>query len=368
MHFIIDGNLSFNVTQLPSLQDLLETVSGRKILVPSRHKILKTLNEEYNEIKVVLEEVLARQRYLCSTADVWSSRAQSYLGVTVHFLNRETFKRVSFLLAFKQLHCKQTYKELAKVINDIFKDYGIKTSQITNIVTDGGSAFCKMFKAYGSPVDVSTHTEELNDSEEDFGDVNADAEPIDTITNFMEDINGEQFVNEVLLFESDISTDAYPTDEIGHSSNTNSENSSESYFGGSITSEINDQIEMPPQRRCISHICHLASQDFENKCLTGLAKVTLCQSLSKLHILFVITRRSSRAKTICKSILKQCLKLPCETRWNSRYDAVKMCTQPEIQKNLNKLFQALKTEINCHSAQNLQQHKDNFSVWMFNLN
>lgn len=164
LNFVIDGNISFNVVQLKSFKELLETVSGRKIAIPSRHKFMKTLDSEYSKMKDALREILSHQEYLCVTADVWSSRAQ---GVTVHFLNAE-FKRESYVLAFKQLHFKQTYKELAKEMDKIFDDYGIKISQITNIVTDGGSNFCKMFKMYGKSIDavVTTYDEEVeNDIE-----------------------------------------------------------------------------------------------------------------------------------------------------------------------------------------------------------
>lgn len=46
--------------------------------------------------------------------------------------------------------------------------------------------------------------------------------------------------------------------------------------------------------------------------------------------------------------------MPCETRWNSRYDAVQMCNRQDIQKKLNQLICELKSKLTCLSAQNLQ--------------
>lgn len=171
LNFVIDGNISFNAVQLESFKELLETVSGRKIVIPSRHKFMKTLDSEYSKMKDKVRETLSRQKYICITADVWSSRAQSYLGVTAHFLNDE-FKRESYVLAFKQLYFKQTYKVLAIEMDKIFNDYGIKHSQITNIVTDGGSNFCKMFKMYGKSIDavVTTYDDEVEEDLEEDGE------------------------------------------------------------------------------------------------------------------------------------------------------------------------------------------------------
>lgn len=61
---------------------------------------MKTLDERFTAMKTKLIEVLSEQQYVCVTTDVWSSRAQSYLGMTVHFL-LPSYERISFVLAFR---------------------------------------------------------------------------------------------------------------------------------------------------------------------------------------------------------------------------------------------------------------------------
>lgn len=51
----------------------------------------------------------------------------------------------------------------------------------------------------------------------------------------------------------------------------------------------------------------------------------------------------------------KCLRVPCETRWNSKYDAIKLCMEPELQKKMNTLIQELKTNLVTNdTAKNLQ--------------
>lgn len=189
LDFTIGSNVSYNVGLSPSMQRLLETVSRRKIIMPSRYGLMKSLDSRFVKMKNILKEHLSKQKYLCATTDVWSSRAQSYLGVTIHFINSE-FKRESYLIGFKQLNFKQTYDELGRKIHEIFADYGIKTQQLTNIVTDGGSNFCKMFKIYGKEL---TAFEYVNDDPiEDDVVVDMDEQTEPRTTQFMED-NGELF-------------------------------------------------------------------------------------------------------------------------------------------------------------------------------
>lgn len=119
--FVISNNLAFNVVQSPSLQQMLERVSGRKITIPTSYKLMNSLDDEYTKMKEALKELLSKQKFVCLTADVWSARAQSYLGVTVHFINPETFQNESYVLAFQQIKFKQTYNALGKAIKGIMK-------------------------------------------------------------------------------------------------------------------------------------------------------------------------------------------------------------------------------------------------------
>lgn len=321
LNFIIDAHLSFNVSQTPSLQVLLETVSGRKVNMPTRYKIMHTLDAEFEKMKAILKELLNKQKYLCVTADVWTSHARSFLGVTVHFID-DDFVRQSYLLGFKQLDRRQTHDILAKALNDIFQDFNLLITQIINIITDGGSAFCKMFKKYGDPIDaidIDTNSEEID---EGTGAVPAETSEEDTQQPSMVDEHGNEFVSEIITLDSQADGPNVPIE----GQNNNDEMSN--YFGGITSNQpVNaPQIKLPPQRRCASHLVNLISKDFE-KHLDRVAKNAFKNTFNSLHSLWSIIRNSSCAKTICKEILGVILLFPTETRWNSKFDCVKQCNR-----------------------------------------
>lgn len=333
---------------------------------------MNMLESQVEKVKTELKDRLAQQKYLCVTADGWSSRAQSYLGVTCHFIN-ERYERESYLLAFKQMKEKQTYDVLAKAMDDIFKDYGIKLSQITNIVTDGGSNFCKMFKKYGDSIDVvtlNTDGEEIElEDEENYGiDDRSESNEIenlsaDALQEYMLDENGEQFVNEIYTFdiEARLEPDAESSSETG-SIEPNFDADYNGYFVENRPSEQvqseSVQIKMPPQRRCVSHLLNLLGTDFE-KNLDGLAKTAFQKTFNALHSLWVIVSVSPRAKQICKETLNASLMFPCRTRWNSLYDCIRQCNKPEIQTKLNDLVQKLKSSLTSNSAMLLRLFTNN---------
>lgn len=349
--FVVEGNLAFNVAQLPSLQSLLEAVCGRKVIMPSRRRFMKELQSKFDAMKSTLKDTLKQQEFLCVTCDVWSSKGQSYLGVTVHFINQD-FKRESYLLAFKRLHSKQTYLYLAQVLDEIFKDYGIDIDKITNIVTDGGAAFCKMFKEFGSPTETIIENTDHDDNEtttssegQQAVDVGSAAmnenDSLDTVSEFMQTETGELFQTEILEFA--VEENSQPDD----------------YFGGSASSAEEPRIKLPPQRRCFSHLLNLASQDFDKE-LPAAADRAFKQTYNKLNALWRTTNRSSYAKSICEKELGCVLKTPCETRWNSRFDSIKKIFDIEVgeRNKINSLVRRLKSELAASSHLSLLDQND----------
>lgn len=113
---------------------------------------MQFLKNRYDEMKAKLTVILGKQEYICITCDVWSSRAEAFLGMTVHFINDE-YELESFILAFRQLKQRQTHDVMAIEISKVLTEFEIIVGKITHIVTDGGSAFGKAFKVFGKGSD-----------------------------------------------------------------------------------------------------------------------------------------------------------------------------------------------------------------------
>lgn len=84
---ITDLNLPFSFVEAPSLKNLLEIVGRGKILIPKTRQFMNELGERFVRMKKNLIAELEQQEYVCLTCDVWSSRAFSYLRMTVHFIS-----------------------------------------------------------------------------------------------------------------------------------------------------------------------------------------------------------------------------------------------------------------------------------------
>lgn len=90
------------------------------------------MKNRYEEKRTQLIDLLHEQTYVCLTADVWSSRAQSYIGVTAHYQTPD-YERKSFLLAFKQIKDRQTHELLAAAIDGVLKEFKLDYLKVTHI-------------------------------------------------------------------------------------------------------------------------------------------------------------------------------------------------------------------------------------------
>lgn len=291
-------------------------------------------------MKTKLVLLLSKQSYLCVTADVWSSRAQSYLGMTVHFIN-DNFERESFVLALRQMNGRQTNEVLTLEIVKVFKEYGICVDKVTHIVTDGGSAFCKAFKVYGKSVDHlvdNVNAPNMLEGEED-------------VSPFIQHEDGEYFYSNIIQINEENEM-AWQNDTMIDANNEilQEEEIDDDFFFRENDNSDNVQHELesvllPAQRRCFSHILNLIPNDFERKLssINARAKMALVSVFGKLQTIWVFPRRSSYANTIAKEVLQCKLKLPCETRWNSKFDAIKHVQQ--LKHKINLYVEKLKQNI-----------------------
>lgn len=71
---------------------------------------------------------------------------RSYIGITGHWLNKNTLERKSCLLAIKRLSGKHTFDVLAKSLESVYTEFDIN-NKITYTTTDNGSNFVKSFRS-----------------------------------------------------------------------------------------------------------------------------------------------------------------------------------------------------------------------------
>lgn len=192
MNYIVDEMRPLATVEKKSFRNMLQVVNNSiELPIPSSKALKADLDIEANKLNAALKEVLAKQKYVCTTADVWTTRAVSYLGMTVHFID-EQLENNSFALTFKKMVKKQNFEYIGRSINQVHDEFGLSIDKITHTVTDGGSNFCKAFRMYADHSEIPEAALDENiDSDRNTSETDSDGDADDENDSTENIANGE---------------------------------------------------------------------------------------------------------------------------------------------------------------------------------
>lgn len=235
-----------------------------------------------------LKDLFKSVDYLCATADIWSTKHKSYMGVTVHWIDSKTLERKSNVLCCRRFESPHTADRIALLLNSVYKEFGIE-DKILVTVTDNASNFVRAFNEFGISMDAFLSlTAAQNRVPMIDSNVNSSDENIDAIS---------------------IEDDGIPEGE------------EEEEIGEIIFSDLDDKL-LSDHFRCGSHtFCLLASTDSKNAFRDVEYASRYNDVFDKVNELYKKTNRP-KSSEIIKRILKVSLILPVPTRWNSLFDSI----------------------------------------------
>ena len=155
IELVVDAMLPLSLVENTKFIDLFAKVCP-SLNVPSRRTVGRHLLSAADTVKTQLKQTLHLQKHVCTTADIWSTKHRSYMGVSVHWINTLTLQRESGVLGCYRFIGNHTFDKVGEMLDTIQRDFGISETKIVATVTDNGSNFVKAFREYGIKViDVS---------------------------------------------------------------------------------------------------------------------------------------------------------------------------------------------------------------------
>jgi hypothetical protein len=136
--------LSIHHVDTNSFQKFVSRLTAGRFRPRCRQTVTNQIEARFKECQQQLKDRLAKLDYVCTTADCWTSRRRSFLGVTVHWLDPVSLERKGCCLAVRQLFGRHTYDVLAKALESVNNEFQIG-DKTCYTVTDSGSNFLKTF-------------------------------------------------------------------------------------------------------------------------------------------------------------------------------------------------------------------------------
>lgn len=249
-------------------------------------------------------EHIEKAKYVCLTADGWTNQGRSYLGMTVHFFDKQ-LNKYSYLLAFRRMYGRHTHDVLKDLLLSVIKDFKIDLSKIRHIVTDGASNFEKAFKVFGVN-NAEPHTEDI---ESQFDEIENDEIDIDELFESETDSIFTPTGTECVEIVLDDSTTSFDDDD--------------------------DSDRLPEQLKCYSHSLNRTGVDFDKSIKRNLKKghEILHSAYSKLNKFWTLNSRSSVAHEITERVCERSFPHPSNTRWNYKTDSIGIAEENKLKIN-----------------------------------
>jgi hypothetical protein len=275
---------------------VLVTGLNPAVTVMCRKTLRGILKNKYDSDSMLqtLKSELGSTRYICTTADIWSSAHRSFLGMTAHWFGTDghgSLRRKSAALACMRFKGKHSYDHIAAGISQTHAHYDIE-EKVLKTCTDNGSNMVKCFtvskqlkqqhKQQTKLAFETIDSSEEDDTDDDESLQDKDACQLDNLNDIVDD---------------------HPVEE---------------------------GVVLPSHMRCCSHTLNLvATTDAEVALSDPAYKKIYRSSMAKATAIWNATSRSTKAADAAYDIVKRRFLVPCPTRWNSYYDAVKCIVQAE---------------------------------------
>lgn len=299
--FIIHSMVPLRVVEDPYFISIFNKLN---FCIMSRRALGRRINSLYEDHCKQVREEISKISFLCTTADIWSGRKRSFIGITAHFIQSYDCKRKSIVLACRRFRSTHSYDKIAQILYEINADFGITTNKVVATITDNGSNFIKAFKVYG-----------------------VEHQHIDI-----------QNICDMQDFTTDSDTDC---------SNDGEEELLMPQLGKLL----------PAHLRCCAHTLSLCVTNDAAKILETSKDILNIhkQVMRKCNLLWKAAMRPKSAEII-QDILGHTLRRPCDTRWNSLYDSLQQVVN--INSKCCELFRALNIDhmLNENDFQYLEEH------------
>lgn len=262
--FIVKGMYPLATVEQKEFTDLVQGLCpGAGVM--SRRTLRRRIDDEFTAKTTNLKETLKTLKHVCTTADIWSTKKTSCMGVTVHWIHRDTLERESAALACRHFPSPHTYSRIAELLEEIHTEYGLTTEMIVATVTDNASNFVKAFEEFNICI-LSDGQDEIEEQERDLSYVIIDPEE--------EEMSGCSII-------------------------------------------------LPPRIRCATHTLSLVSTTDAKKSIKEHPTLSRLNhsTMAKCSALWTASGRPKSAEMLSQLIDQQ-LKTPCICRWNSLYDCL----------------------------------------------
>lgn len=116
----------------------------------SSYDVKQRIQDVFSNHQAHLCELLQMLDWICLTVDVWSTKHRSFIGVTAHGIDSQSYEQKSVALCCTRFPHPHTGENIAEQMQLLYAIYNLTQSKVTYAVMDNPANFRKAFREYGT--------------------------------------------------------------------------------------------------------------------------------------------------------------------------------------------------------------------------
>ena len=98
VNLVVKCGLPLSLVEAEPFEQLVSALSYGICKSISRKSLSAKIDKQFEAVMINIKNVLSSKDYACTTADIWSQRKRSLLGMTAHVVDPETLLREFFAI------------------------------------------------------------------------------------------------------------------------------------------------------------------------------------------------------------------------------------------------------------------------------
>ena len=154
--WLIDSGQPLHTSDSNAFKNFVHKIDPT-IEIPGRWAITTRIEQKYNVMKKMMEELLKDSIRCHLTMDMWSNRMckDSYIGITCHLFDQKRKSRKTFRLCLRPFNERHTSSNIIEKVKEIMDEFGIR-HKVNFVCTDNGANIKKAMNDLGE-LEVVTH-------------------------------------------------------------------------------------------------------------------------------------------------------------------------------------------------------------------
>jgi len=128
LNFVVSDMQPLSVVEGGGFKCLMEYVNPR-VKVMCSETLKSRLIEKFEAVFEQVKKEIADVQYVCTTADIWSQQARSYLGVTCHWIDPAKLIRRSVVLAFRRFYGTHSFDRIGALLMSVHTQFDLDMSE-----------------------------------------------------------------------------------------------------------------------------------------------------------------------------------------------------------------------------------------------